>query len=220
MVIRTQNKPCGKELWWDLALCPEYNQSMGTWQGRRREINKTPFISSFLPVSGQCLPKAKCTGSQSLKELSGWCQSPWGCVWEGEVSLDGGLLGGVWLTYAWASPVAQLIICLQCRRPQFDSWVGKIPWRRDRLPTPEFTGFSGGSDNKESACNAGGLSSVPRLGRCPGGGHGNPFQYFCLENPNGQRSLEGYKLMGSQRVRHNQATKLSACYCIWVSTHI
>ena len=25
-------------------------------------------------------------------------------------------------------------ICLQCRRPQFDSWVGKIHWRRDRLP--------------------------------------------------------------------------------------
>jgi len=29
-------------------------------------------------------------------------------------------------------------ICLQCRRPQFDSWVGKIPWRRDRLSTPVF----------------------------------------------------------------------------------
>ena len=27
---------------------------------------------------------------------------------------------------------------LQCRRPQFDSWVGKIPWRRERLPTPVF----------------------------------------------------------------------------------
>ena len=32
-------------------------------------------------------------------------------------------------------------ICLQCRRPQFDSWVGKFPWRRDRLPTPVFLGF-------------------------------------------------------------------------------
>ena len=37
-------------------------------------------------------------------------------------------------------------ICLQCRRPQFDSWVGKFPWRRDRLPTPVFLGFPGGSD--------------------------------------------------------------------------
>ena len=43
-----------------------------------------------------------------------------------------------------------LRICLQCRRAWFDSWVGKIPWRRDRLPTPVFLGFAGGSDGKES----------------------------------------------------------------------
>ena len=29
-------------------------------------------------------------------------------------------------------------ICLQCRRPGFDPWIGTIPWRRDRLPTPVF----------------------------------------------------------------------------------
>ena len=39
----------------------------------------------------------------------------------------------------------------ESRRPQFDSWVGKICWRRDRLPTPVFLGFSDGSDGKESA---------------------------------------------------------------------
>ena len=44
-------------------------------------------------------------------------------------------------------------IHLQFRRPQFDSWVGKIPWRRDRLPMPVSLGFPGGSDGKESACN-------------------------------------------------------------------
>ena len=38
-----------------------------------------------------------------------------------------------------------LRICLQCRRPQFDSWVGKICWRIDRLPTPVFLGFLCGS---------------------------------------------------------------------------
>jgi len=43
-------------------------------------------------------------------------------------------------------------------------------------------GFRGGSDGKESACNEGDLDSIPRLGRSPGGGHGNPLQY-CLENP-------------------------------------
>ena len=43
-------------------------------------------------------------------------------------------------------------------------------------------GFPGSSDSKESACNAGDLSSIPGLGRSPGGGHGNPLQYSCLEN--------------------------------------
>ena len=39
---------------------------------------------------------------------------------------------------AVASLIVQLIICLQCRRPGFDLWVGKIPWRRERLPTLVF----------------------------------------------------------------------------------
>ena len=89
--------------------------------------------------------------------------------------------------------VAQLQgICLQCRRLQFDSEVGKMPWRRDRLPPPVFMGFPGGSDGKESTFNAGGLGSNPGLGRSPGGGHGNPFQYSFLENPHGQKSLASY----------------------------
>ena len=41
----------------------------------------------------------------------------------------------------------------------------------------------GGSDGKESVCNAGDPSSIPGLGRSPGEGNGNPFQYSCLENP-------------------------------------
>ena len=41
----------------------------------------------------------------------------------------------------------------------------------------------GGSDDKESACNAGDPDSIPGLGRSAGGGHGNPLQYSCLENP-------------------------------------
>ena len=45
------------------------------------------------------------------------------------------------------------------------------------------TGFPGGSDGKGSACNAGDLGLIPRLGRSPGGGHGNPLQHSCLENP-------------------------------------
>ena len=44
-------------------------------------------------------------------------------------------------------------------------------------------GFPGGSDGKEFTCNAGNLGSIPELGRFPRGGHGNPLQYPCLENP-------------------------------------
>ena len=46
-----------------------------------------------------------------------------------------------------------------------------------------YMGFPGGSEGKESACNAGDLGSIPGLGRSPGGGHCNPLQYSCLENP-------------------------------------
>ena len=57
-------------------------------------------------------------------------------------------------------------------------------------------GFPGTSDSKESACNVGDLDSIPGLGRCPGGGYGNPLQYSCLENPQGQKSPVGYSPWG------------------------
>ena len=44
-------------------------------------------------------------------------------------------------------------------------------------------GLPGGSDSNESTCNAGDLGLIPGSGRSPGGGHGNPLQYSCLENP-------------------------------------
>ena len=46
-----------------------------------------------------------------------------------------------------------------------------------------YEGFPGGSDNKESACNAGDLCSIPGSGRSPGEGNGHPLQYSCLGNP-------------------------------------
>ena len=57
-------------------------------------------------------------------------------------------------------------------------------------------GLPGGSDSKESTCNAGDLGSIPGLGRSPRGGHGNPLQYSYLENPHGQRSPVGYSPWG------------------------
>ena len=52
-------------------------------------------------------------------------------------------------------------------------------------------GFPCGSVSKESACIAGDLGSISGLGVSPGGGHGNPPQYSCLENTHGQGSLAG-----------------------------
>ena len=49
-------------------------------------------------------------------------------------------------------------------------------WIRDRLPTPVFLGFPGGSAGKESACNEGNLGLIPGLGRSLGEGNGYPLQ--------------------------------------------
>jgi len=43
-------------------------------------------------------------------------------------------------------------------------------------------GFTGGSHDTESACNAGDPGLIPGLGRSPGEGNGYPLQYFCLKN--------------------------------------
>ena len=73
-------------------------------------------------------------------------------------------------------------IQIQCRRPQFNSWVGKILRRRERLPTPVFLGFPCGSAGKQSACNKGHLGLIPALGRSPREGKGYPLPYFGLQN--------------------------------------
>ena len=92
--------------------------------------------------------------------------------------------------------LAQLVrIHLQCGRPWFYSWVGKIHWRSDRLPIPVFFDFPGGSAGKESTCNVGDLGLIPGLGRCPGEWKGYPLQYSSPEN----------SMDGSQRVGHHWA---------------
>ena len=69
------------------------------------------------------------------------------------------------------------------------SLVGCRLWGRTESDTTEATqqqqqqGFPGGSDGKESACDAGDLGLIPGSGRRPGGGNGHPLQYSCLENP-------------------------------------
>ena len=56
------------------------------------------------------------------------------------------------------------------------------------------------AQTKESACDTEDLGSIPRLGRSPGEGNGNPLQYFCLGNPmdGGARWAIVYKVSKSQ----------------------
>ena len=96
--------------------------------------------------------------------------------------------------------------------PGFDPWLGKIPWRREWLPTPVFlpgnfhgfyspwgrqesdtteqlslthSCFPGDASGKEPATpgDIRDLGLIPGSGRLPGEGNGNPLQYSCLENP-------------------------------------
>ena len=54
---------------------------------------------------------------------------------------------------------------LAVQETQFNFWIRKICWRRDRLPTPVFLGFPGGSIGKISASHVEDLGLIPGLGR-------------------------------------------------------
>ena len=75
--------------------------------------------------------------------------------------------------------------------------VGKICWRKDRLPTPIFLDFPCGSAGKESAWNMGDLGSIPGLGRSPGEGKGYPLHILAWRIPWTVWS------MGLQTVKHS-----------------
>ena len=59
-------------------------------------------------------------------------------------------------------------------------------------------GFPGGSDGKEYSCSVGDQGLIPKLGRSPGGGHGNLPQYSCLEKSPWTEEPGGLQSMGSQ----------------------
>jgi len=66
-------------------------------------------------------------------------------------------------------------------------------------------GFPGGSNGKESTCNAGDPGLISGLGRSTGDGNGNPLQYSCLENP----MIRGASLGGYIPLGHNSQTRTS-----------
>ena len=61
-----------------------------------------------------------------------------------------------------------------------------------------YTGDFPGGSGKESTCNAGDPGSIPESGRSPGGGHGNPLQCSCLENPMDRGAWQAAVLKVSQ----------------------
>ena len=94
-------------------------------------------------------------------------------------------------TLLLASLVAQTVTNLPAIMP----WVGKIPWRRKSQPTPVFLPGELSNEHTQASqvallknppANAGDMrdmGSMPGSGRSPGGWHGNPLEYSCLENP-------------------------------------
>ena len=114
------------------------------------------------------------------------------------------------LVFIWLALLSIIIIAqLQCRTPWFNSWVGKNLWRRDRPPTPVFLVFPGGSDSKESACNAADRTWVRSLGWEESLEEG---MAACSSLPGESPRPEkpgGLQAMGSQRVRHGWVTKHS-----------
>ena len=68
---------------------------------------------------------------------------------------------------------------------------------------------------KNLTANAGDIRDpgwIPGLGRSPGGGHGNPLQYSCLENPHGQRSLTGSSPWGHKELDMTETKHSIVCH--------
>ena len=126
------------------------------------------------------------------------------------------------------SLIAQLVRNpLQCRRPWFHSWVREIPWRSQATHSV-FLGFPVAQTVKKSTCNARDLGSIPGLGRSSGGGHGNPLQYSCRENPYGPRAwratahgihkeLDSTEWLGTAQHMLQPCLPHSRAMCRWIA---
>ena len=88
-----------------------------------------------------------------------------------------------------------------------------MTWYTGKVPRLDV-GFHCSSDGKESACNAGDLGSIPRSGRSPREGNGNPLQYCCLEN-----SMDRGAWQATAHGVTKSQTQLTLCVNIHTLTH-
>ena len=136
-------------------------EHLPTWGLCQKVLSAQPQAACRIisPLSG--CPRKGCGGQSPIHSKCGpWCQ-PW---WAGSpLNQPAGRHDPLWA----------------------DGAVGQA-----YLPLCQaLVDFPGGSDSKESACDAGGLGLIPGSGRTPREGNGNPLRYPGLENPHGQRSL-------------------------------
>ena len=150
-----------------ISLVPIFYYS-GETQAKKK---KRPVCMGKTELGGQGFSFPTCILTTEISEDTMECQDPkLNCSFTCYLLVAYPVMG--------ASLVAQLVKnppAMQETQVQFAGW--KIPWRRDRLPTPVFLGFTGGSDSKETTCDAGDLDSIPGLGRSPGEGNSYPLQY-------------------------------------------
>ena len=129
--------------------------------------------------------------------LNAYCMCIISCVWLFCDFMDYSLPGSS-ICAIFQARILEWVIISFCRGsswPRDWAWISCIgrqilyycaTWEAPKETYPWW--FS----SKESTWNAGDLGLIPGLGRSPGGGHGNPLLYSCLENPHGQRRLAGY----------------------------
>ena len=117
--------------------------------------------------------KLNCRSLEPWSLIPAWCVSP-GHRYPGKgVMGPGGL-------HLWQEPSIITSLEGSSQKRGLQHWTC-VSW--DLNTNSHTGGFLGGSDSKESACNAGDLGWIPGLGRSPREGNGYPFQYSCLVNP-------------------------------------
>ena len=129
----------------------------------------------------QCMCKVKSEVAHSLRPVE--CSPPSSSV---HGIFQARILEWVAISFSRGSSQSRDQTCISCLAGRFFTTEPSGKSQRMlflSLWNHGISSFPGGSEGKASAYNVGDLSSIPGLGRSPGEGNGNPFQYSCLENP-------------------------------------